>query len=306
MGPGSAKTQPKMGEAMHAFKSWHPAVLFCYFLCELLLCAFSDNPFFAAIAFVGAAFWFLLKNQFSVKSFLFYSCLFLVITVSNPIFSHNGVTPLFYLNGNAVTLEAIFCGAGFALTLVASLLWFGIFSKVMESDKLLYLFGKIAPKAALLFSTVLRYVPFLKRKAQQLHQTQKAMGLFSEQSTVGRLKSALRCFTALTSLSLESAIETGRSMKSRGFGARGRTVFHRYRFSFYDGFTLIFCLLCFSLAILALGKGKVGFYYYPAVTYTAVSWQAVGAYVAFAVLSLLPFFTELKEQIQWHFYRLKI
>lgn len=42
----------------------------------------------------------------------FYVSMFLLVAVTNPLFSHNGVTPLFYLNGNPVTLEAFVYGAG--------------------------------------------------------------------------------------------------------------------------------------------------------------------------------------------------
>ena len=40
----------------------------------------------------------------------FYVPLFLLVAVTNPLFSHNGVTPLFFLNGNPVTLEALLYG----------------------------------------------------------------------------------------------------------------------------------------------------------------------------------------------------
>lgn len=89
--------------------------------------------------------------------------MFLLVAVTNPLFSHNGVTPLFYLNGNPVTLEAFVYGAAIAVMVVGVMLWCRCYSAVMTSDKFLYLFGRAIPKLALVLSMALRFIPMFKR-----------------------------------------------------------------------------------------------------------------------------------------------
>lgn len=79
----------------------------------------------------------------------FYVPLFLMVAVTNPLFSHNGVTPLFFLNGNPVTLEAFIYGIAIAVMVIAIIMWCKCCSEVMTSDKLLYLFGRVIPKLSL-------------------------------------------------------------------------------------------------------------------------------------------------------------
>ena len=87
---------------MNAFSSYHPAVLMAYFIAVLLVAMFTQNPVLLGLALLGGiSFCTLLERP---KDFLhnmaFYVPLFLMIAVTNPLFSHNGVTPLFFLNGN--------------------------------------------------------------------------------------------------------------------------------------------------------------------------------------------------------------
>lgn len=56
------------------------------------------------------------------------------------------MTPLFFLNGNAVTLEAILYGLDIAVMLVAVMYWFKCYNHIMTSEKVLFLFGRAIPK----------------------------------------------------------------------------------------------------------------------------------------------------------------
>lgn len=63
------------------------------------------------------------------------------------------MTPLFFLNGNPVTLEAVLYGLDIAAMLVAVMYWFKCYNHIMTSEKILFLFGKVIPKLSLLLST---------------------------------------------------------------------------------------------------------------------------------------------------------
>ena len=143
---------------LKAFGSYHPTVLMIYFLSILLIAAFLSNPVLQTEALLGGILFCatLQRRGDGLRDLGFYLPLFLMVAVTNPIFSHNGVTPLFFLNGNPVTLEAVFYGIALAVTVIGVLLWCKCYSRIMTEDKFLYLFGRAAPKLSLTLSMALR------------------------------------------------------------------------------------------------------------------------------------------------------
>ncbi len=94
---------------MKAFASYHPSVLFfCIFVCIITVSMFINNPITLCLSLLGGIlFCLMLQRRSEIPGNIgFYVPLFLIIAVTNPLFSHNGVTPLFFLNGNPITLEA--------------------------------------------------------------------------------------------------------------------------------------------------------------------------------------------------------
>ena len=83
---------------MKAFANYHPAVLLLYFLSVLLVGMFVTNPVLQLTMLLGAVLFCLMLPHRSGGAG-FYVPMFLLVAVTNPLFSHNGVTPLFYLNG---------------------------------------------------------------------------------------------------------------------------------------------------------------------------------------------------------------
>ncbi len=286
---------------MNAFSSYHPAVLMLYFIAVLLVAMFTQNPVLLGLALLGGvSFCTLLERP---KDFLhnmaFYIPLFLMIAVTNPLFSHNGMTPLFFLNGNPVTLEAILYGLDIAAMLVAVLYWFKGFHHIMTSEKILFLFGKAIPKLSLLLSTALRFVPLFKTQIKKIHQAQKAMGLYTGSSYLDKLRGAARVFSAMLTWALENAIDTGDSMKARGYGLKGRSHFALFRFTLRDALLLAATLLLLALVLMGLILKATAFSFYPRVTPLGATPAAIIAYVAFGALALLPFIIEMTENIRW-------
>ena len=106
---------------MKAFGNVHPFVLLVYFLSVLTVAMFAANPVLSLTALLGGIlFCAMLVRRSRVPGDIgFYVPLFLLVAVTNPLFSHNGVTPLFFLNGNPVTLEALLYGFALAWLLSA-------------------------------------------------------------------------------------------------------------------------------------------------------------------------------------------
>ena len=69
---------------------------------------------------------------------------------------------------------------------------------------------------------------------------------------------------------LENAIETADSMKSRGYGLKGRTAFSIYRFDERDKYTLIWFALCGMFLLSGTLLSAFGFGYFPNVRYALV------------------------------------
>lgn len=150
---------------LKSFATIHPAVLMVYFLSEIVISMFSTNPIILGVGLVGGLLFFLMIQDVKVflKDLTFYIPMFLLITIINPLFSHNGVTPLFFMNGNPVTMEAIIYGMDIALMLMAVIYWCKCYSLIMTTDKFLYLFGKAIPKLSLVLSMALRFIPLFKK-----------------------------------------------------------------------------------------------------------------------------------------------
>ena len=286
---------------MKAFSKLHPVTLFVYFVMMLAFSMFIRNPVTAALSLSGGAAFCctLTDKKEKLDDLKFYLPLSLLIVLTNPLVSHNGRTPLFFVNGNAFTLEAVWYGVFIAGMILAVLMWSKGFSKIVTSDKFLYLFGRVLPKTALILSVAVKYVPVLKTQAQRLKDAQKTLGLYSTGSVADNVKSAVKVYAALVAWSLENAVETGRHMRARGWNTGRRTSFSLFRFRTVDAVFLAVFAAAGVLLALAGARGSLSFRFYPSPTPLPLDAAAVAAYVLFGALALLPFLTETEESIRW-------
>ena len=290
---------------MKAFANYHPAVLLLYFLSVLLVGMFVTNPVLQLTMLLGAVLFCLMLPHRSGGAG-FYVPMFLLVAVTNPLFSHNGVTPLFYLNGNPVTLEAFVYGAAIAVMVVGVMLWCACYSAVMTSDKFLCLFGRVIPKLALVLSMALRFIPMFKRQMHKVNRAQKAMGLYGSKSLVDKGRSALRVFLTMISWSLENAIDTAASMKARGYGLPGRSRFALFRFRAADAALAAVSVLLLGLTLAGTAAGATVFCYYPRISALPLSPFSVAVYAAFGLLSFQPFVIDATEALVWNYYVAKM
>lgn len=293
---------------MKTFSGYHPFVLMFYFLSVLIIAMFVWNPIIQLSALVGGIiFSFSIHKKKEILSDIaFYIPLFIMVAVTNPLFSHNGVTPLFFLNGNPVTYEAFMYGIAIAVMVIAVMFWCKCYSKIMTSDKFLYLFGRIIPKLSLVLSMALRFIPMFKKQMHRVSKAQKAMGLYSSKSYVDKIRSALRVFSVMITWSLENSIETSISMKARGYGLKGRTNYSLFKFKARDGVMLATSLLLMTVTLIGVATGQTYFYYYPEISKLNLSVSAITIYISFLLITLLPFILETKENIKWKYYISKI
>ena len=288
---------------LKSFATIHPAVLMVYFLSEIVISMFSTNPIILGVGLVGGLLFFLMIQDVRVflKDLTFYIPMFLLITIINPLFSHNGVTPLFFMNGNPVTMEAIIYGMDIALMLMAVIYWCKCYSLIMTTDKFLYLFGKAIPKLSLVLSMALRFIPLFKEKLHEIKNVQSSIGLYDRKGFVNKITSELKVFSTLITWSLENSVETASSMKARGYGLKGRTHFSMYKFRSRDLIYLLAIVIFFGIVIVGMAMRVTDFSFYPEISNFNFGISQIIVYISFALLSFIPFVSEVWEVIVWKY-----
>ena len=91
---------------MRAFSSLHPAVSMLHFAAVVAVGMFSTNPVIEVLSLAGGALFCatLTSPEQKKKDAVFYVFMMLAVVITNPLFSHNGVTELLFINGNPITL----------------------------------------------------------------------------------------------------------------------------------------------------------------------------------------------------------
>jgi len=297
-----------LGESSE-FSGYHPIVNLTYYITVIGITVFSTSPWFLGATFVMAWIYsILLGGRLSIRmNLILVFWIIVIMAVINVIFTHEGETVLFYLNGNRITAEALIYGLSSAVMLSSVIIWFSGFNVIMTAEKLIYLFGRIAPVLGLTLSMIFRYIPLLKDRYEEVHMGQQCLdpeaGLINrpggKQPILKRLRQAGKNVSVLISWSLESSIENADSMEARGYGLKGRTSFHLYRFAARD--TLMEIWLCI-LGLICIGGcvlDKTEAVFYP--TYEVHPFDGVTAvtFVAFALLLTTPVILDITGELKW-------
>ena len=274
------------------FTDCHPAVNFLYFALVLAFSMCLTHPAALLISLAGACCYLtrLLGASELGRSARWLVPMALLAALVNPAFVHQGVTILTYLpSGNPLTLESILFGLASALLLAAVVLWFRCFGEVMTSDKFIYLFGRIIPALSLVLSMTLRFVPRFRRQFRAVAQAQRFMGRDTESGgLLWRGRNAMKVFSILVTWSLESAIDTADSMRSRGYGQPGRTAFALYRLDDRDRSLLLWLGFCGLYLLSGVLSGGLYFQYYPLLLGAPAQPLTVSFFAVYLLLCLTP------------------
>ena len=288
---------------MAGFSKLHPFVELLFFLLVMLFAMFVSHPIvqlagllFAALTALACA-----GGKKFARQLLLVAPLMLFTAILNPLITHQGVTILFYFpSGNACTLESVLYGVFAAVRLATVLLWFTSWNAILTSDKLVFLFGRIIPALSLTLSMGLRLIPRLLRRVREVSEAQKCLSPDSK-----GLRHAGRVISIVITWSLENALDTADSMKSRGYGLPKRTAFSLYRFTPRDGFALAFLIVPGACVLTAALGGVLSWQFYPVMQGSAGGWTLLSA-AAFVLLAAFPLIFEAKEALQWRISRSEI
>ena len=282
-----------------AFSRCHPLVNFLYFALVLLGAMLLQHPLCQAISLLCAIACFCCLGGEKPGGFrLWYAlALFLVTAAVNPMFSHEGRTILRYLpSGNPLTLESILYGIGAGLTLSCALVWFSCYTRVMTSDKFVYLFGRIVPALSLVLSMTLRFVPRFSAQARRVARAQAAVGNdLHSGSLLHRIRCALMIFSILVTWSLENAVDTADSMRARGYGLPGRSAFSIFTLTRRDKTLLCFMGLLGAIVFGGAAMGALSWRYYPSCKGAGFTPGSILCWLSYLILGLIPVILEQKE-----------
>ena len=268
-----------------AFSQCHPLTNFLFFLGAIGFCAVIQHPLYLLVGALGAAGYYLvLQGRKGWRLILGLIPVFLILSGLNPLLNTYGQTVLFRVFGRPYTLEALLYGMVISGMLVVMLLWFGCYSAVLTSDKFVCLFGGLIPSISLLLVMILRMIPGLTRKAQQISDARKSVGrgIAGSAGRKDRIQGGMRILSALTDWALEGSIVTADSMRARGYGCAKRSSFRIYRFKSRD-VLLIGLMAAFFLGVLLMGGTEASFT--PELRIASPTW-GLASYTAFLLIPL--------------------
>ncbi|MDO4869105.1 MAG: energy-coupling factor transporter transmembrane component T [Bacillota bacterium] len=273
------------------FDSYHPVINFIYFTAAIAFTIAFHHPVFLAISY-AAAFAYSVKLG-GVKALIFNLCLvpFMVIyALWYSYYNHFGVTVLGQnFAGNDMTLESLVFGVVISVTAAAVIMWMSCVFRVISSDKVVYLFGRISPKLSLFLSILLRSVPRIKETARRVSIAQRGIGR----------KGPLRILSIMMTWTLESFASSSESMKSRGYSLRGRTAFSIYRFDNRDRSFVVMIFLCLTLILMAIMFDQTNIHYDPEIIMNRVTPVSYIFYAAYAALLLLPMGLQIAGELRF-------
>ena len=285
------------------FSGYHPLVNFLFFFLVLLFGMCFMHPACLVISMGSAtAYNLYLKGRKGLRfSLRFLLPMMVLAAVLNPAFNHEGVTILTYTpNGNPVTLESLIYGVASAFMLASVVQWFSCYNEVMTSDKFVYLFGRIIPALSLVLSMTLRFVPKFTAQLKTIRTAQQCIGRdVSDGSLVQRMKHGITILSILVTWSLENAIETADSMRSRGYGLPGRSAFSIYRFDSRDRTALLWLGFCSWYILFGWVGGGLAFRYYPSIKGAGFAPFPVSFFLVYLALCLTPLVLNGREDAKW-------
>ena len=274
------------------FCDLHPAVNLLWFAAVGAVTMLYMNPLTVTAALVSAC---LIMRRLGGPRFgALLLPMMLTAALVNPLFAHEGATVLAYFpSGNPLTLESILYGLAAALMLGAALMLCLCFSRIVTTDKLHYLVGRILPSIALLISMILRFVPRFTAHLRTAYNLRCSL-IGTPTRKRDKLKYAAAVTSGTVTWALENSLDTADSMKCRGWGLPHRTSFTLYRFGERDRDSLAAIVTMLAYFLAAMAYGALEFRFYPTLKFAEPTVFGISAVVVYALLCAYPLILEVK------------
>lgn len=288
------------------FLDRRPILLVCYFLSAIILTILTLHPLFLSLSFVAAVFWRIFSGGIKrLKILLWMTPMFIFIIFINPLFVHQGETILFFLVNAPITLEAVMYGICNALLLATVTLWIALLFDVVTADKLRLLVEKRFPSLTMLLIMIIRILPTMRRKAEEIKSARYGIGLtYQTDNIFNKAKETAEILTILTQWGLEYSIHTANVLLARGSKSSLRSFYKRRAYAKSDIAFLIIILVCATTTIFAvIASESTQFYTIISFPTTKTIWIA---FAAETILFFMPITDIILEEIWWIRYKLKI
>lgn len=274
------------------FESWHPLAQFVYFALVFGISVCVMHPVITGITFACAIVLGIVidRRKFLKMFFCLYMPAIALGIIINPLFSHEGVTILWYFpDRNPLTLESIIFGimSGIMIGSIFTLLF--SFNKVMTSDRIMYLIGGVLPHISLIIAMALRFIPEFKHHLSEVLATQKCIGKgIGEKNIFNKIKNACAIMSIMVTWAFESSVERSDSMRARGYGLQRRSRYVPFKLAKRDIILIAFMVIAGGVVICSLCAGYIYVRYYPYFKINEGRQYACIIYILYAVLCMLP------------------
>lgn len=285
------------------FEACHPAVNFIFFAAAIYGAASFKHPVFLAIAYV-CAFAYSVK-RWGKRAVIFNLSLLPLILAFALYYSsyhHFGVT-VWKKNfiGNNMTLESFVYGLVIGLRFATLCMWLEAMFRVVSSDKVVYLFGKVSPLLSLFLTILLRLIPRISQETRRINLAQKGIGRGSNQGDIfRRFVNCLRIFSMLITWMISALALESDSMRSRGSLLRGRTAFSIYRFDNRDRAFVIALFSCITLTAMGVILGASKMWYNPRIIWRPLNGIGIVTAIGYLALCFMPMVLELWTEYRFH------
>ena len=273
------------------FASYHPALNLLLFVAVVAFTACWTRPGLVAVSFLCAlAFSVRLRGPRAVAFGCALVAAALAFAALFALNVHFGVTNLARTPiGNSITVESLICGVLVGIKVAAILVWLSCALCVFTADKVVFLLGRVFPKAAMMLAVTFRAVPVVGDRARKIAVAQSGIGRGPGQGSIlRRIANALRRASILVSWSIERFVEMSDSMRSRGAILRGRTAYSLYRFDNRDRALVVILVALITVCAASSALGQTQMLFSPVIVVPKASSAGVAVFAAFLALCLLP------------------
>ena len=283
------------------FRGFHPLTGFTFYILIFIFSLTATHPLCLAAVLLCGLFYDIKLHGKKALSFLIKIVLpfMLLACIFNGIVNPRGETLLFTFPWDKpFTLESAVFGLIFSLRAASTLIWLNSFNEIISNEKILFLFGKLSPRTALIISMALRFIPLIVSQAEEINSTQRGIGSADAALRFkDKLKSGIKRLSILVTWTLERGIDTSDSMTARGYGLRKRTHYNRYIFSFRDAFLMIFSIACIVLYIFS--ASSLACEYFPLISIPSPDIFSLFSIILFVVFMLFPIIYDTAEDKKW-------
>lgn len=287
----------------------HPALCLLHLAAALAASAAFRHPCYLGVSFLGAFLYTVrLRGRKGALLGLGAAALGLAAGLFYASYHHFGVTPLFEnFIGNRVTLESLLYGLTLGIRAAAVFLWLVFARRVLPTDKVVYLFGRVSPRLSLALSVIAGTVPKIAAQAGRIRTAALGIGRGPGQGgPIRRLRGAVGRFSALLGWAMESLIGASDAMRSRGGGFGRRTAYSLYRFSGHDRCLLVAMVFFLTVTGMAVLLGQTSARYDPRIVFNPVTPRSLVFLLGYGALLLLPAAVDTADELRFRRLRRKI